>query len=174
LKKILRNKRGDASSLIIGLIVIIFIVAILSLVFSRFFLELTSTLKSDILISNSTNAVNTLNLVQEKTIPWLDYFFLFSFIAIIIGLIISAIYIDTHPSLMIIFIIILVVAIILGGILVNVYTEIGETEELASTYNQFTMTRAIFNNFPLIIFIVGLIVVMVLYGKGRNLGGGSM
>lgn len=172
LKKI--NKRGDAVSLIISLVILIFVIAVISLMAGKFIPALTSILKNDSTFANNTNTVETLNLIETNAIPWLDYFFIFTFISVTIGLIISSVYIDTHPAIMIIFIIMLVLAIIFAGIFANAYNSIGESDALSSTYNQFTGTKAIFENLPLILFVIGLIVIIILYGKYKNSSGGPM
>jgi hypothetical protein len=130
-------------------------------------------LKEQPQIAENNDSVRVIEMVQTKTIPWLDYFFLFAFISTIIGLIISSIYIDTHPALMIIFIILLVVAVILAGIFANAFDAIGNSDSLLSTYNQFTMTKAVMSKLPLILFAAGLLVVFILYGKSRSGGGGG-
>jgi hypothetical protein len=73
---------------------------------------------------------------------------------------------------MIIFVILLVVAIIFGGIFANAYNSIGESSPLSATYAQFTKTQLIMSNLPLILFVSGLLVIIILYGK--NKGGGSI
>lgn len=164
----IKNKRGDIGSLIITLIVIVFAVGVITMMFSKFFLELTDVIKDDPTLGANNNTQETIEVLETNTIPWLDYFFLFSFIATIIGLIISSIYIDVHPALMVIFIVMLFTVIVFAGIFANVFVEVGETSEMLDTYNQFTMTKAIMNHLPLICFIVGLIVIFILYGKSRN------
>jgi len=145
------NKKGDASSLIISLVVILFVIGIVSLLFSKVFTETSDALQSNPQFSNRT--IQNLEMVESKTIPFLDYLFFFSFIAISLGLIISSI--------------VLVVAIILAGLFANIYTDIGENSELSSTYDQFTLTKALMNHFPLIVFVIGLIVTIILYGKTK-------
>jgi hypothetical protein len=168
-----KNKRGDISSLIIGLVVLIFAIGLISVMFSKFFLELTDIIKQEESIANNTNAMETISVVEENTIPWLDTFFLFCFVSTIIGIIVSSIYIDVHPALMIIFIIILLVAVVFAGIFSNVFGEIGEEDSVVDTYNEFVAMKAIMSNLPLILFVTGIIVVFILYGKGRG-GGGPM
>lgn len=168
MKSILRNKKADIPSLIISLIVILFAVGIGGMLFSRVFLAVTGEMK--VMPEFSNNTKQTLETVEEKTIPFLDYLFFFSFIAITIGLIISSVYIDAHPALTIIFIIALIIAVVLAGIFANAFVEVGEDAEIISTYEQFTLTKTIITNLPLLIFIVGLIVVIILYGKGRSGG----
>lgn len=171
MRSILKNKKGDSSSIIIGLCVIVFAIAIIVLMFSKFFGEMITILKADPTFSANNNTMEVFKMLETNTNPWLDYFFLFSFVATIIGLIISSIYIDVHPAFMIIFLVILVVTIIFGGLFSNVFTMIGETDALASTYVNFPSTKFIMNNLPLIIFIVGILVSFILYGKGKNVGG---
>jgi hypothetical protein len=169
----LKNKKGDATSLIISLLVLIFAIAVISLMSSKFIPQMMDIIKNQTEISQNNNSVEVLNMVQEKTPHFLDYFFIFTFVATIIGLIISSIYIDTHPAMMIAFIIVLVIAIIFAGIFANAYTTIGETAVMSSTYNQLTSTKAIFDNLPLILFVVGLIIIIVLYGKARTSSSGG-
>jgi hypothetical protein len=173
LRKINKDKKGDASSLIIGLVVMVFIVGIIALMAGKVIPQLTNIMKTTSTFASSNNTVNALNIIETKTIPWLDYFFLFAFFGTILGLIISSIYIDTHPAFMIFFVILLVIAIIFAGIFANAYIEIGESSALSATYNQFTATKAIFNNLPLILFVVGLIVIIILYGKSRSSASGG-
>lgn len=163
----LKNKRGDATSLIVALVVI-FVIALVALLAGKVIPQVMSVIKLNPAIATNNNSVSTLTMVEEHTIPWLDYLVLFTFIASVIGLIISSMYIDTHPALMVIFIIMLVITIIFSGIFANAYTTMGETSALTATYNQFTSTRAIFEHLPMILFVVGLLVIIILYGKSKN------
>lgn len=168
---LIKNKRGDAASLIIGLVVMLFVIAVFALIGGKVISTITAQLKLDPTFSSNNNTMNTLNMVETKSPGWLDYFFVFVIFSTIIGLIISSIYTQAHPAMMIIFIILLVLAIIFAGIFVNAYTLIGENDAVSATYNQLTMTKAIMGQLPLILFITGLIVIIILYGKGRNSGG---
>lgn len=160
------NRKGDIPSLIISLIVIMFILGISAILFSKVFLATTGELKTQ--PEFSSNTISAIETVEGKTNPLLDYAFFFSFIAIVIGLIISSIYIDTNPALMIIFIIVLVVAVVLAGIFANVFTSIAGSSEISSTYASFPLTNIIITHFPLLVFAVGLIVAIILYGKARG------
>ena len=159
------NKKGDISSIII-MIVVLLALGLGAIIFSYTFKEVTNELKEMPQFSNDT--VENIEEVQGKTIPLLDYFIFFTFIALLIGLIISSIYIDTHPALAIIFIIVLVVAIVLAGIFANVYMTVGENSVIASTYSDFRMTTFLMENFPLFILITGAIILIVLYGKSKG------
>ncbi len=160
------NKKGDIQSIII-MIVVVVMMALIVIIFSKAFLDITGELKSSSQFSNTT--IETIEGVEEKTIPLLDFLVFFSLISLIIGLIISSIYIKVHPALTIIFIIGGVVAVFLAGQLANVFAEISADPELASTASQFTLTNIILGQyFPLIILIVVIIVVVILYSKRQS------
>lgn len=165
MRSIIKNKRGDLPSLIMVLVILIFVLAIVSLLFSFFFKEILSEVRTMDGLNNNT--IETIDLVDEKTIPFLDYLVMFSFISVLIGLIISAIYVDTHPAVVIIFIVFVIVGVVLSGILANAFTEVAEDAELSSTYDEFRYTNLIINNFPLLVFISAIIVGIILYSKSK-------
>ena len=168
----LKNKKGDASSIIISLIIIIFFIGIFSIVFSKIFIDVLQNLQTQ--SDFPQNSLDVMNKVENSTIPFLDYFAFFSFISIFLGIIISSIFIDTHPVFLILFIVLIIIAIVLAGIFANVYTEIGETSELSSTYLQFKYTNLIMEHYPLWIFVCGIIVAIILYNKSGNISGGEL
>jgi len=167
-KTMFKNKKGDFQSVVI-LIMVIFVVAIAAIIFSKVFLMITSELKTQPEFSNTT--IDTIELVEDRTIPLLDFLIFFSLIALMIGLIISSIYIDVHPALIVIFIIALIIAIFLGGQIANIYSEITTNSELSATSEQFNFSNAILGqHFPIIIAVVGMIIIVILYGKSRRVG----
>lgn len=165
-----KHKKGDIISLIISLIVIFFVVAVIAVVFAKPLLTALGTFKTAEGMPDT--AVQATELVETHAIPWLDYLVLFSFISIAIGLIVSSLYIDIHPALAILFILMLIVAVILAGIFGNTMQTIGSDPTIAPTYAQFTLSSVIFAHLPLMVFIIGLIVLIILYGKSRS--GGSV
>ena len=168
MRSILKNKRADFQSIII-LIVIVFALAVGSIIFSRVFLDITAELKSKEEFSNNT--IGAIEVVEQNTIPLLDFLVFFSLVALMIGLIIASIYIDVHPAIVIIFIVALIVAIFLAGMISNAYSEVVATPELASTSAEFKYTNLVLGtHFPIIILVTGIIVVIILYGKSRRVG----
>ena len=163
-----KNKRADFQSIII-MIVIVFALAVGSVIFSKIFLEITDELKNQDEFSNRT--IETIETVEENTIPLLDFLIFFSLISLMIGLIISSIYIDVHPAIIIVFILALIIAIFLGGQIANIYNDIVTEPQLISTSSQFDYSNIVLGvHFPIIILVTGVIVVIVLYGKSRRVG----
>jgi len=167
------NKKGDIQSIIIA-IVIVFIGVIIVIIFSKGLLEMVDELQSEPEFANNTNAMTALNVVEDNTIYWFDFAIFFILISLILGLIISSLFIDTHPALAIIFFIVLIIAVFLAGQFSNIYAEITQDSEIAATAEQFTKTNLIMGeHFPVIIFVVGIIVILILYGKSKRGGLGS-
>ena len=162
------DKKGDFQSLVV-MIGIVFALSLAVILFSKVFLAVTDELKNTGTFSD--RSVDTIELVQDRTIPLLDFFIFFSLIGLIIGLIISSIYIDTHPAFAIIFIIALVVAVFIGGQLANVFDDVTADSTISATADEFVYTNLIFSNFGLIILVTDIIIVVVLFGKARNPGG---
>jgi hypothetical protein len=169
--KSMNSKKADIASLIIVGILLIFVYIVISIVFAKMFGDTIDIMKNSEAFENSPNAIDNMNFVQSKTIPYLDFFIFFSLIGAIVGLIISSIYIDVHPALMMIFMVALFLAIVIAGYLVNAYDDIKQEEVISDTASQFTLTNLVFGQyFPAIIFVVGMIIIVILYGKSRRTG----
>ncbi len=168
MKSLTKNKRGDFQSIVV-MIIIIFALAIGSIIFSKVFLDITAELKTRSEFSNNT--IDSIEVVEERTIPLLDFLVFFSLVSLMIGLIISSIYVDVHPAIVIVFIVALIVAIFLGGQISNIYSEITSEAQLSATATQFSYTNIVLgSHFPLIILVTGIIIVIILYGKSRRVG----
>lgn len=167
------NKRGDIQSIII-MIALVFVMAIIVIIFAKGFLEMVDELQSEPEFSNNTNAMMALQTVEDNTINWLDFLIFFTLVSLLLGLIISSLFIDTHPALAIIFFIVLIIAVFLAGQFTNIYAEITGDPEITSTAEQFTKTNLILgSHFPVIVLITGIIVILILYGKSRRGGIGT-
>lgn len=166
----LKNKRADFQSIVV-MIVIVFALAIGSILFSKVFLDITSEMKAMPEIQAKNNTMETIELVENKTIPLLDFLVFFSLISLMIGLIISSIYINTHPAITIVFVVAMFIAVFLSGQITNIYSEIIAEPEIAPTAAEFKLTGMILGeHFPLIILFVCMVVIVVLYGKSRQGG----
>jgi len=163
------NKKASVQMIII-MIAIVFIMAIAALVFSKVFLMITTELKGQ--EGMGSNTIETLESVEDKTIPLLDFAIFFSLIALMIGMIIASIYMEVHPAIVIVLIVALIVGVLLAGQMSNVFSEITAESELEATASEFKLTNVVLgSHFPLIILVTGIIVIIILYGKSRSPGG---
>lgn len=168
MKLVPKNKKGSFQGLVIAIVILV-VVALAAIIFSKVFLEITDELKSSGEFSDKT--IDSITLVEDNTILLLDFLIFFSLIALIIGLIISSIYIDIHPVFTVIFLIVLIVAVFIAGQLTNVFTEVTTDAEITATASQFTYTNIILGeHFPTIILVVGIIIVIILFSKSRRVG----
>lgn len=160
------NKRGDIMSLIV-VVVIIFVFAIIGVVFTKVFKDSIEELNKTPEFQDSSNIQHAFNTASEGT-KYLDYAFIFLFFALSIGLIISSIYIKTHPAFFVVFLIGWLIAIVLAAVFANVYVEVTNQTELQETSSLFKYTTNMIQILPMLIFVVGLIVAVILYGKAKN------
>ena len=163
------NKRGDIQSIIISIIMVV-VMAIVAVVFAMAFDEVMDELQSQEQFSN--RSLETMKMVQGRTIPLLDFMIFFTLVGLMIGLIISSMYIDSLPAMAPIFMLFLVVAVFIAAQFTNIYDRVATDDKVIATSEQFTLTNAILGaNFPIIILIVGVIVILILYVKSKSPGG---
>ncbi len=164
----LMNKRGGIQTIII-MIIILFGIALAAIIFSKVFLDVTGELKTCDEFSNNT--IDTIEAAEMRTVPLLDYMIFFSLIALMVGLIISSIYLNVHPAVVMVLIIALLVAVFFAGQIANVFSDITADDQLSATAGEFELTNVVLGEyFPLIILVVGIIVIIILYGKSRRVG----
>lgn len=163
------NRRGDIQSIVVSIIFVV-VMAIVAVVFAMAFDEVMDELQEQEQFSN--RSLETMEMVQGRTIPLLDFMIFFTLVGLMIGLIISSMYIDTIPALAPIFMLFLVVAVFIAAQFTNIYDRIATDDKVIATAEQFTLTNAILgSNFPIIILIIGTIVILILYGKSKSPGG---
>ena len=162
------NNKGDLATIVI-MIVVLFGIAVGSIIFSEIFLDITAEFKAVKGLPN--RSITAIEVVESRTIPLLDFLVFFTFFAIAVGLIVASIYIDVHPALVILFILALILAVIFAGLFSNIYAEFTGSPTLTATASQFSLSNLILGEyFPLFILAVGTIVIIILYGKSRNVG----
>lgn len=166
------NKRGDLTTILI-LIAIMLGLAFASIIFATVFNSLTEEMKDIPGIPNNT--ISTIQTAQTSAPKLLDFLVFFTFVAFFIGLIISSIYIDVNPAVLIVFIVFLIIAVLLSGQVSNAYNQFVHDDALSVTAEGFPLTNMLIGGkyFPIIILVVGAIVVVILYGKTRRQGIGG-
>lgn len=166
-KQLLKSKKGDFSSLIILGIIMVFVIAMVGLIFTDVFGEVLGELKDSGIFSEKSTDIMT--NVQTQTPKYFDFFVLFMMITAIIGLIIASIYIDLPPGMMVVFIIAMIIAVVLAGQFANIWGETRDVSEVSDTASNLPFSNLILGQaFPIIILITGAIVIIVLYSKSRT------
>ena len=143
------------------------VVALFGIVFTKAFKDVSTELSEQPSINQSARAVNALEKASKGT-KYLDYLFLFLFIGMTLGLIISSLFIKVHPAFFVLFLIGWFVVVALSAIFANIYTEVTNQSELAPTAATFSYTNMLMPKLPWLMFVVGLITIIVIYGKARS------
>ena len=97
----------------------------------------------------------------------LDPIFLFIFVGLLMGMLISSFLIESHPVFIPIFIFLLAFSLILGGIMSNVYEEFIDNAILNATAGDQTYTNAIMDNYVLVLLGVGILSMIIIFARAR-------
>jgi hypothetical protein len=122
---------------------------------------------------NSSQPAMDAMIAMQSALPTLDYFFLAIFIGFILTMIISGFLIDTHPIFTLIYFLMLILAIVVSVPIANAFEAIISDPIFASVASHLTMTAYIMSKLPLITLILGIIMIIVIYGKSQYTGGGQ-
>ena len=118
-------------------------------------------------VAEEEQAVETLDVVDQRYTNLFDGFFIFIFIGLWIIALVASFMIDTHPIFFVMSIIILICILITSVYLGNAFEEFITDASLNDAHTQFPGTFFILTNlFPIIIGI-GISILLVLYGKNR-------
>lgn len=91
-------------------------------------------------------------------------------VAILLGLvlIILTFQLKVHPIFIIPSIIFIVFGMITMGVLKAVYMEVAASGTLTAVSNRFLMSYALFDNLPLVFFVISMIVLVAMLGRGKD------
>lgn len=167
-RSLLKNKKGTMEDVIfIGIIAAV--LGVFILVMAYITPEISDKLRGTEI--NDSSAARTALNYSDTFASRLDVVFLIVFVGLIMGMLVSAFLIDAHPIFIPIFIFFLAFAVVAGAVMSNVYETFTEDPTLAATAAQNTFTGAILDNYVLIIIVVGVLSMILTFGKSRLLGG---
>ena len=100
--------------------------------------------------------------------------FPFLIVGLVLFVIVSAFFANSHPMFLFISIVILGITILLGAIFGNIFQQLTVTTALSESASDFNIINIFMKNFPLIMVVIGVITIFVLiaYGRGRGATGG--
>lgn len=165
---IFKSKKGDLTG-VIYLVITVAALAVVLLLGSYIGKTVSGGLKNAV---NSTN--DNVNQAFDSTInvskTGFNAVWYIVFGGLLIGLMITAWYMPTHPIFVVPFIILLIVAIMVGMAMSNAYSALAENATLASTASEQTPIAFFMNKLPFVAFIVGLIALIITFAKpgGEN------
>lgn len=160
--------KGTVLDLIIMMVVLVALS--ITLIFAYLILdEMQNTIEADTYLNET---INVTFLEQGKAgLQVYDTGYLFLLVVMGLASIIGAFMIRTHPILFMASFLLLAFILYLTPIIVNLWYDISTTPELLAVSNQFPTIATVILNFPTIILVLGIAIMIALYGGFRT--GGS-
>ena len=157
------NKKGDIFQ-ISFVIIIVFITAMMGILFLAFTNEVNSFWVVSGLLNTSEAAEMTVATMQATAPLTTDYAVFFIFLGSTLGICISAVRTKFSPTLIIFFILLLILTIFIASGMVNIYS--GFADVLPNESVQLTLTGIILGKYmPLIMAVLGGLVMIIMYSK---------
>jgi len=160
------NKRGDFTGLlylIVSIAALAFFVIIVGYIGSTVNSEMKDTLGSDNIEVNNT--FDSSISISENSLSAVWYIVM---AGLLLGLLVTAWFMPTHPIFVPIFIILLIVGIVVGVAMQNAYESIYAVDVLSDTAAQQGSINFIMTNLPYVVLIIGLITLIVTFAKPKG------
>lgn len=162
------NKKGDIQDLV-TLIVVIVGFAIAGILAYKFMGEFNDQVADDDVLTNHSKEILT---TAEGRMPGVfDGGLLVVLILFTIVMLISAWYIDTHPAIFIIAFILVIAIVVVAGALSHSFEEFTQTPEMINATSDFPISVFVLDNLPVLVFVIGVALVIVLFAKFKYSGG---
>jgi len=164
LRKLKEDKKGSIFGVFL-MLVALFGLALFIIILTYVIPEVTEGLRESALNDSAASrvALGAADTVTER----LDPIFLFIFVGLLMGMLITSFMIESHPIFIPIFIFLLAFAIIIGGIMGNVYEEFTENELLNATAQEQTYVNAIMGNYVMVLLGVGILCMIIIFARAR-------
>jgi len=159
------NKKGDIFQLTF-VIVILFIVAIVGLLFLHLSTKVAQSYEDMGLLDNTAIGKQANDMILETGPKTTDYMIFMLFIGAIVGLLISASRTSFSPGIFFFFVLLLIITIFVASGMVNIYSGFANSPELIETSSQLKLTNYVFSRYtPLILTAIGGLILLILWGK---------
>ena len=165
------NKKGSS---VIDIIFVMVFLVVIGLIF--FFVNYSfSEVKDDIIAGGDLGATESANLESyyQGFSSWNDYAVGFIFFGLIIGILVTAYFVDAHPVFFVISLILFIFVIFVGVFVSNAFQEVINETDLAVTKTHFPITIFIINNLIMLLIATFVMMSIILYGKSGNSQGGG-
>lgn len=160
------TRKGNAVLDTMTIFLVMIVLAIASIFGYQAFTEINDDLQNDTDIGNFTkNVSGNLHSIYPSL---LDNIFLFAFVLIVIGVIISVFLLDTHPILLFVSVILLISVFVAMLLVSNTYDELMSDSEISVYANQFPYTTWLMTHFLELSIAVGFILLITLFAKVKT------
>lgn len=161
------NKKGSVID-ILYIILVLFGLSIVLLVGFKMYSNITNDLAAQYPdVASATLAQSSL---QQMFLNY-DKLLMFIFVMGIIGTVILAFFLDSHPVFTIIAVIVLILFTLFAGVLSNLYEDIEQSPSLQNEVAQYPITSFFWLHLPKFTVLSIVVVIVVTFAKGRSQGG---
>jgi len=168
--KIGKNKTGSILD-IFFIIIIVVGLAMFLLILTYVVPKITNNLRQSAI--NDSSAARTALDFSDNITTRFDSILLFAFVGLLMGVLITSFIIDVHPIFIPIYIFLLAFAVIVGVIMSKVYQIFSNNAVLADAAANFTYGQAIINNYVVVIIGIGVLSMIIIFGKAKLFGGNN-
>lgn len=152
---------------VIFITAIIFVMAIVFLIFNSVMTTTTNTLVNTPALNASDQAVESFQSIKTQ-IDRLDYILLIIFIGLSLGIVITGWFVGSEPVFMIIYFIIITITIILAAVLSNSWETISTLPIFSGNIADFPITNHLMNLLPYYISIVSFMGMIALFARPKQ------
>ena len=163
-----KNKRGILG--FIFAIVILFALAVVILIGAKLASEFSDALGGSDLMGD--RGKNVMTGILDKYNTLFDYAFLAMLVLFWAATIISVFFLDTHPIMFAISLLMLLFVFICAAVFSNVFYEVAMSSSLRGEAAQFPILMSIMNNYLVIAIFMGFSMLGAMYAKSK-FGGGA-
>lgn len=175
LRSIVKRKSSmiDMFFVMVFLIAVIFFLLILARAWEGGIKDPLDTALSNQMPSDGVNISKTLDQVSTATFL-MDSMIPFLLIGLIGFVMLGAAAYMQHPVMLFIGIILIAVAILLGGIYANVYEQIADTSTFEETSSSLPISRLLMKGLPIVLILIGVAVTVTIIWSKKGGGGGGL
>lgn len=159
------NKRGDFTGilfLIVSVVAFAFFLVIVGYVVKEITPPLQQQLGITAEINNSFIAGQN---IAEHTFPTL---WMIMFGGLMLGLLITAWFVPSHPIFIPIFAILLIITVVISIPLSNAYSDFAASSQLSSTAQEQGLIGFVMEHLPVFSFFIGVIILIISFAKPRG------
>jgi len=155
---------------IVIIVVVLFILAVSIFVSVFVSNKMNTALRDNSVINSTAEAVVVIDSTEHRLAGadgWYFAFFIFS----IISLLITGWLVGGHPIFMVAYFLVIVIAVVLGAVLSNVWIEFSTNAVFAGELAAYPLTNNILTNLPYYMAVIGFLGMVAMYAKPLLQGG---
>lgn len=169
MRTILKDKRGDFTGMLY-MVVMIAATAFFLILVGFIGSEISTELQGQINASDTpevNQSFQTTKNISENTLSALWYVV---FGGLLLGLLITSWYIPTHPVMVAPFIVLLIIAVIIGVAMSNAYEKLYDVPQLSDIASTQGSIEFAMSNLPYLALVIGIIALIVTFAKPKGEG----